>query len=341
MYYVVAPQAPLRDRVATVFQKTGTVRNGDQVEVLEKSRRWIRVRTRSGEEGWIEQYNLIGQNVFDAFQKLYQESASKPAQTRAILRNDFRLHITPGRDTDKLFLLKEGSKLELLERATVPRSGAIAQAEAPAEKTSSVTTEENKAAAKTKAVKKKGNVAKAKKTEEMLPDAAMDDWWLARDDQHHAGWVQGRYLDIDIPLEVAQYAEGQRIVAFFVLKEVEDLQADRPDKRVPYYLVLLTPPRDGYPFDYDQIRLFSWNVKKHRYETAYRERNLLGLLPVSIGKEDFGKEGVLPAFILHVNEDGKTVERKYKLNGVILRRVTEPAEQQKEAAARPGSPGSH
>src|SRR5262249_7545466 len=133
MYYVVAPQALLRDRVAAIFQKTGTVRDGDQVEVLEKGRRWLRVKTKNGEEGWIEQYNLVDQDVFDSFQKLYQDSSSKRPQSRAVLRNDFRLHITPGRDTDKLFLLKEGSKIELLERATVPRSGAIPQAEAAAE----------------------------------------------------------------------------------------------------------------------------------------------------------------------------------------------------------------
>jgi len=341
MYYVVAPQALLRDRVAAIFQKTGTVRNGDQVEVLEKGRRWLRVRTKNGEEGWIEQYNLVDQDVFDAFQKLYQDSSPKPPQTRAVLRNDFRLHIAPGRDTDKLFLLKEGSKVELLERATVPRSGAIPQAEAPPEKAAPEKAEESKAAGKTKAAKIKNKSAKSRQTEEMLPDVAMDDWWLARDDQHHAGWVQGRYLDIDIPLEVAQYAEGQRIVAFFTLTVVDDPQAGRPDKRVPYYLVLLTPPRDGYPFDYDQIRVFSWNLKKHRYETAYRERNLFGLLPVSMGNEDFGKEGALRTFTLHVRDDGNTVERKYKLNGVIVKRVTEPTEQRAEAASQRVGRGAH
>src|SRR5262249_11668887 len=281
-------------------------------------------RTKGGEEGWIEQYNLVGQDVFDAFQKLFQESASKPAQARAVLRNDFRLHTTPGRDTDKLFLLKEGTKIELLERAAVPRGGAIAQAaEEPANKTSPATAEENKVTAKAKAAKTSGKPPKPKKTEEMLPDVAMDDWWLVRDDQHHAGWVQARYLDVDIPLEVAQYAEGQRIIAFYILTEVEDRQVDRPDKKVPYYLVLLTPAKDGYPFDYDQIRIFSWNTKKHRYETAYRERNLFGILPVSIGKQEFEKEGLLPTFTLHVKADGNTLERKYKLNGVIVKRVAE------------------
>ena len=322
---MVAPQAFLRDRVAAIYQKTGTVRNGDQVEVLEKGRRWLRVRTKNGDEGWIEQYNLVGQDVFDAFQKMSRDTASRAAQARAILRNDFRLHITPGRDTEKLFLLKDGSKVELVERATVPRSGAIAQAEAEETKLASQSSG-TQAAGKTKPAIK-GKPTKAKDLEALLPDVAMDDWWLVRDDQHHAGWVQARYLDLDVPLEVGQYAEGQRIVAFYILTEVEDPQADRPDKKVPYYLVLFTPAKGGYPFDYDQIRVFSWNVKKHRYETAYRERNLFGLLPVSVEKQKFEKEGVLPIFTVHVKENGNTVERKYKLNGVIVKRAAEPGEQ--------------
>lgn len=328
MFYVIAPQGFLRDRVAAIYQKTGTVHNGDQVEVLEKSRRWIRVRTKGGEEGWIEQYNLVGQDVFDAFQKLYLESAQRPAQARAVLRNDFRLHITPGRDTEKLFLLKDGSKVELIQRATVPRSGSIAQAE-PEETKQAPEPSSTNAAAKAKPMSKP---AKPKDLEDLLPDVAMDDWWLVRDNQHHAGWVQARYLDVDIPLEVAQYAEGQRIIAFYVLTEVEDPQVDRPDKKVPYYLVLLNPAKDGYPFDYDQIRIFSWNIKKHRYETAYRERNLFGILPVSVGKEEFEKEGSLPTFTLHVREDGNTVERKYKLNGVMVKRVAKAGDQGVAAA---------
>lgn len=327
---MIAPQGFLRDRVAAIYQKTGTVHNGDQVEVLEKSKRWTRVRTRSGEEGWIEQYNLVGQDVFDAFQKLYADTASKPTQAHAVLRNDFRLHITPGRDTEKLFLLKDGSKVEVIERATVPRSGAIAQAEPEDTKKASESSTTNIAAKRTTA--SKGKPAKAKDLEDLLPDVAMDDWWLVRDDQHHAGWVQARYLDVDVPLEVAQYAEGQRIVAFYVLTEVEDPQSDRPDKKVPYYLVLLTPARDGYPFDYNQIRIFTWNLKKHRYETAYRERNLFGLLPVRIGKEEFEKEGSLPTFTLHAKEDGTMIERKYKLNGVIVKRVAEAGNQALAAA---------
>ena len=79
-------------------------------------------------------------------------------------------------------------------------------------------------------------------------------------------------------------------------------------------------------------------VKRHRYETAYREHNLYGLLPASVGKEDFDREGTLPTFTLHVrDENGQVAERKYKLNGPIVRRVTSPGEAAVKMASLPKS----
>jgi len=71
--YVSAPETSLRDRVATMYNKVGTVHNGDRVEVLEKQRRFLRVRTDGGQEGWIEERSLVTQDVYDAFQKLAQD----------------------------------------------------------------------------------------------------------------------------------------------------------------------------------------------------------------------------------------------------------------------------
>jgi hypothetical protein len=49
--------------------------------------------------------------------------------------------------------------------------------------------------------------------------------------------------------------------------------------------------------------------------------------------ETFTKEGDLPVFILRVQDDaGTVVERKYKLNTPIVRRVLSPAEQAEMAA---------
>ena len=147
-------------------------------------------------------------------------------------------------------------------------------------------------------------------------------------------------LDVDIPLEIAQYAEGQRAVASFVLDQVtdsnnkDDNDKTGGEKKVPQYLVLLTENKDGLPFDFNQLRVFTWNVRRHRYETAYRERNLNGVLPITLSHESFEKEGDLPVFVVRVkDETGNVIERKYKLNTPIVRRVLAPGEQ-KEVAGR-------
>ena len=124
--YVSAPQAALRDQVAAVFNRVGNVKNGERVEILEREKRFARVRTASGLEGWIEQRYLVDQKTFDALQKLTQDHQKDPVQAPAVLRNETNLHITPGRETEHLYQLASGAKVAILERATAEKQpGAI------------------------------------------------------------------------------------------------------------------------------------------------------------------------------------------------------------------------
>ena len=234
----------------------------------------------------MEQRYLASQDVFNGFQKIARENAIVPAQAVAATRAELNMHLQPARDADHLYQLKEGEKVELLRRDTSVRAPKSA-APSPAQPDSTAA-------------------------------PAYDDWFLVRDRQKRYGWVLSRMVDIDLPLEVAQYAEGQRIVADFVLNTVRD-----GGKDVPQYLLLLNEPRDGAPQDFDQLRVFTWNLRRHRYETAYRERNLHGVLPARAGAENFGgKEGTLPIFVVQVRDAGdKLSERKYKMNGVMVKRV--------------------
>lgn len=284
--YVSAPQVTLRDQLSQIYNKVGTAKNGERLEVVDREKRFAKVRTASGIEGWVEQRYLVSQQVFDAFQKLTQQEKDTQVEGTATTRNDTNLHIEPGRDTEHLYQLTQGSKVSILRRATVEKSLPGESLAEPA--------------------------AEAKKIK------PMEDWWLVRDSQGDVGWLLGRMIDLDVPLDVAQYAEGQRIVACFVLNQVKD-----GDKEVPQYLMLLTEPKDGLPFDYNQARVFTWNVKRHRYETAYRERSLNGVLPVTVSHDVFGKEGDLPTFTLRAKDpSGNVTQRKYKMNTPIVKRVS-------------------
>jgi SH3-like domain-containing protein len=322
MMYVAVPQANLRDRVSAVYNKVTTVYAGESVEVLEKQKRFIHVKTSSGKDGWLEVRYLVGQDVFDGYEKLKKDNEKTPIEAHGTTRAELNIHLTPEREGDHLYQMKEGEKVEVLKKTSSLR-------DAVAVKTTA------------KPIISKGPVKKAetpppvetvkptKPTKESTPEPpAMDDWWLIRDSVGHVGWVISRMIDIDVPVDIAQYAEGQRITGYFILSKIPD-----GDKQVPQYLVLTTEPKDGLPYDYDSIRVFSWDAKRHRYETAYRERNIYGVYPVSSGMEDFGKEGTEPVFTIQVKDDtGAIVPRKYRMIQPVVRRVLLPGQNEKTDA---------
>ena len=372
--YVGGQQVVLRDRVATVFNKVGTAKNGEKLEVLERQKRFVRVRTPRGEVGWVEQRNLVDPDTYEGFQKLAADNKNTPVQGKGKTRADLNMHITASRDGDTLYQLASGETVDILARATAERLStqeiaARNQADAREAMYQRQVAEAKKKADRLaeKTKKKKGKTddvpqptAKPplgwnqKTPPELLETDAQraakalrnkgkedqpkpfDDWWLVRNKEGKVGWVLSRMVDLDIPLEIAQYAEGQRIMGAYVLNNVKD--EEKGD--VPQYLVVLNEPKDGTPWDFSQLRVFSWNQKRHRYETAYREHNIVGYFPVKTATEDFGKEGVLPTFIVRKkNEDGSISERKYRMIGPIVREVKGPGEQPKAASSKSESSG--
>jgi hypothetical protein len=331
--YITAPSIALRDRVAAVYNKVAFLNNGDRVRVLERSanKRFVKVRSDDNQEGWIPLRYIATQEVFDSFQRLAQQNAANVSQATAITRRIVNMHVTPAREGATLYQLKEGERLELLKRTSAPR---VAPRPAPkpepapadddkAEKDKAREAEDEEEPVKppSSATSAPAGKGRPKVVLPVQPSVPMEDWWLVRDSRKRVGWILGRMMDVEIPLEVAQYAEGKRIVASHVLSEVPE-RGNAGDKLVAQYLVLLTENKDGMPFDFNQVRIFTWNTKRERYETAYRER-LQGELPFRAGKEDGN-----PFFVLRAKDaDGNVAERQYKMTGVMVRRIvtTDPS----------------
>jgi uncharacterized protein YgiM (DUF1202 family) len=359
--YVSAPTANLRDHVATVYNRVGSIANGERVVVLERQRRFVRVRTAEKAEGWVELRALVPSETYDQFQQLSKDNRKTPVEGHGVTRVELNMHVTPGRDTETLYQLTENSKVEMLKRSTTERATpeeiaekrTAALAKAAGEQTKLTSKRKSKPAphgaqprplaptpAAVPQVASKANPAatppatSSSPTEEPKPKL-MDDWWLVRDKQGRAGWVLARMVDLDLPLDVVQYAEGQRIQAAFVLNTVQD----EVKGAIPQYLVLLNANKDGIPYDFNQIRVFTWNLKKHRYETGYREHFIVGYFPAKVSTEDFGKEGTMPVFTIRKqNADGSISERKYRVIGNIVRQVLAPGEQLPPAAHSPDEP---
>jgi uncharacterized protein YgiM (DUF1202 family) len=111
--YVTAKQTFLRDRVAAVSNRMGTVANGEKLVVLDRARRFLKVRTPSGEVGWIEERQTAGQDVADKFEALGKEHEKDPVVATATASDEVYLHVAPGRETERFYLLAENDSLSL------------------------------------------------------------------------------------------------------------------------------------------------------------------------------------------------------------------------------------
>ena len=330
--YVTAKQTYLRDRVAAVSNRTGTVENGDRLLVLERGRRFLRVQTEKGELGWIDEKVVATQEVSGAFDALKQDHARDSPVASAVVRDEVYMHLQPGRDTERLYRLSEGEKLKLLRRATLEKALPPGQKAAAASSAAVVSGK--------KGAEKKAAVA------EVPAGPPMEDWWLVRDGKGRTGWLLSRMIDVDAPDSLTRYSEGQRFVGAYLLAKVNDPGAPMDDKEVPEYVTVLSPYKAGLPYDFDQVRVFTWNVKKHRYETGFRERNIEGYLPLELGMAvDPNAKGpaagvqaptfsyrlltadappVVPDATTGAMVPSKTMVKTYRLEGNLVRRVIAP-----------------
>jgi hypothetical protein len=291
VYVASARPVYLHDRVAPVSNRVGQVVNGQALEVLERARRFLKVKTDKNEIGWIEERAVIDEKTYDGFAQLATESKNDPVAATATLRDDLAMHLLPGRETERFYLLPGNTKVQLLVRAAAPKKAAEVFGPLPAKAA--------KPAVVGKSAPAAGNAkpATAKTPPAPVVEAAppeMEDWWLARDPQGHVGWLLGSRLDVDVPDDVAQYAEGQRIIGAWVLTKVNDPGADPPGDKAEY-VTALAPSQSGLTYDFDQIRVFTWSVKHHRYETAFRVHPIQGYLPVLVFTQN-AASGKVPAF---------------------------------------------
>jgi hypothetical protein len=132
--YVTAKSANLRDRVAAVSNRTGAVTNGDRLKILDHGRHFLKVQTEKGEIGWIEEKAVATGQAAGEFDKLKEQHKADPEVASAVVRDSVYMHLKPGRDSERFYLLAEGEKLKLLKRATLIKSvnpALVARAQKP------------------------------------------------------------------------------------------------------------------------------------------------------------------------------------------------------------------
>ena len=301
-------------------------------------RRFVRVRTSKGLEGWTDANFLLSQQQVSDLDQLAEYAAKLPSQGSGTTYDSLNVHVGPSRQAPSFTQIPEGGAVEVLQHRVSPRTAVMPPAPPKAKSKSKQLTAKAKAPTPAKG-SKKGDVpppalpppppVPANLTELSRPRAGdlegptketaeavaarppMDDWYLVRTRDRKAGWVLARQISMSIPDEVAQYAEGHVITGYLSLGKDERAGKDN---------WLWTTRASGMQdYDFDSFRVFVWSTKRSRYETAYIERNVRGRFPI----EAQGSSGDGSAFsVVLEDKDGQVYKRTYAFSGYRVKMVS-------------------
>ena len=139
-----------------------------------------------------------------------------------------------------------------------------------------------------------------------------DAWLKVRTSPTEIGWLLATFVEFDVPEGIAPYTEDYIYSAVKTLNSIEDPVAGT----IRWYVVGERRPGSDPELDFTGIRVFTWNMRKQRYETAFRKQGLRGVYPLEVERVANN-----PTFrIYELDADGKTKQRRdYVMNGVIVR----------------------
>jgi len=294
-------QVTLYSTTAQVREPVATVSFGERLDVLHRFQDEVQVRALNGATGWVSERELLSSELWDQARQLAVKAATLPVEARGHTRVLSNLHLEPGRETPRIRQLSKDVPLDLIARQPV---------EVPASNHSGA--EEDTSAPGSQGKK--------------------EDWWLIvahpSEQGPVAGWLLGRFVALDVPAPLPDYASaaGSRIVAWFELDRIKDL-AGNPK---PQYLLLGARGPEGQACDFTQLRVYTYGVKRDRYETAFVESDVCGKLPIEITRTAAAGNIV---FSFQDLSNITPEQRVYRMQQTIVRRIRSggPAKPHKRA----------
>jgi hypothetical protein len=303
--YVSEKMVTLWSSVAQVREPLGYLRYGDHVETLAKRNDFVKVRTSAGTVGWVDGRLLMDPALWKKSEELLKYAESMPVQGSGRTKVATNLRVEPGRTAPRLYQFGRGVPVQIVGRAMaeVPQGG------------------DDKDSVDSPGPKKEDwflirGVASRPPTE-TTARASVPATTTVPGDQSVplAGWVIARFLELDVPDVVREGTNSANLrpIAWFELNHVDD-----PGGKRAQYLVAASRGSEGQTCDFTTLRVYTWNGKKSRYETAFIENNLCGKLPIRTNKSPNGQ----PEFRFF-NADDSRHEREYRLIQTVVRRIRE------------------
>jgi hypothetical protein len=301
--FVSERSVTLWSSVAQVREPLGTLHYGDHVDVLARRNDNTKVRTASSGVGWVDTRFLMEPALWQRSAKLLDQVRAMPVQARGRTKVATNLRVEPGRTQPRLYQFGRGVAVEIVGRAVADWTQVADEKESA----------EPQGAKKEEWYLVRG-LATRPPGETSARTAEANTTTQAGDQTIPiAGWVIARFIEYDLPEPVRDGASSANVrpIAWFELNRVNDAAGEKSQ-----YLMAGSRGPDGQPCDFTTLRVYTWNLRKSRYETAFIENDLCGALPIRVSKSPKNE----PEFRFRdLDKDHR--ERVYRLIQTVVRRV--------------------
>lgn len=300
--YVSERSVTLYRSVAQVRDAMDTLHYGDRVDVMARRNDNVKVRTVSGEIGWLDSRSLLEAALWERSVKLLDTVRGMPVQAHGRTKVQTNLRVEPGRGAPRLYQFGRGVPVEVVSRAVADWVQVVDEREGSTEPLESKKEDwflvRGVATRPPEETVRSATIATTQPGDQSIPIA---------------GWVVARFVELDLPEPVREGMASANIrpIAWFELNRVADASGDKPQ-----YLVAGTRGPEGQPCDFSALRVYTWNARRTRYETAFIENNLCGQIPIRLTKGEKGE----PQFRFRVMNGAKE-ERAYRLIQTVVRRI--------------------
>jgi hypothetical protein len=321
--YVSERSTILWSSVAQVREPIDTLHYGDRVDIMSRRNDSVKVRTVGGAVGWVDARLLLEPALWQRSVKLLTAAQAMPVQARGRTKVQTNLRVDPGRTQQRLYQFGRGVPVEVVARTVADWVQVSDERE---NKEAQEARKEDWFLVRGLATRPPGEAST--RSSESNTTTQPGDQTIPI-----AGWVVARFVELDLPEPVREgmASANVRTIAWFELNRVQSSSGDKPQ-----YLVAGTRNSEGQPCDFTVLRVYTWNQKRTRYETAFIENNLCGQMPVRVEKGAKGE----PEFRFR-QMNGPKEERVYHLTQTVVRRVREPGDVPSKPAANSTKAAKH
>jgi hypothetical protein len=325
--YTAPATLKLRAELGVQAPTTATLEHGARVEILETRRRFVRVRAANGAEGWTDSALLLTQAQIDDLKALAERANAIPSQGTATVYDALNVHTAASRSAPNVLQLQAGETFEVVAHRVTPRIAAapaaravMIQKEQPEQRDKKKTDAPEMPRATPPLLPHNWEQLSRPRMADLTKSPALprqtplaDDWFLVRTPQGRAGWALMRAVLMQVPDEVAQYAERHLITSYHNLGETHTSKGERKN-----HWLWTTLAKGLQPYDFDSLRVFVYNSRRERYETALIERNLKGYFPVETSTAPDGTT----ISLLVEDKDGRLQKRTYLFDRLRVRMMS-------------------